>query len=103
MALVDEAGFLRDKGQRLIALPHQAFCPIEPPLHDVALRPDPRCLLEGTAQSRAGLHRGASRDRLSLTELAEVACLSPYHAALNAPHLPGQGCQEQPWRQAEMV
>src|SRR5271154_359626 len=50
MALVGEPGLLRDQGQRLIAPPHQGFCPFEPALHDVTLRPRPGRFLERAAE-----------------------------------------------------
>jgi hypothetical protein len=50
MALIGEAGFLRDEGKRLIGPPHQGFRPFEPALHDVTLWPDARRLLERAAE-----------------------------------------------------
>jgi hypothetical protein len=50
MALIGEANFLRDRGQRVIGAPHQGFCSLDPPLHDVALRPDADRLLERAAE-----------------------------------------------------
>ena len=50
MALIGEAGFLRDQGEWLIGLPHQGFRPLDPALHDVALGPDADRLLEGAAE-----------------------------------------------------
>jgi hypothetical protein len=44
MALVGEAGFLRYQSQRLFGPPHQHFCPFEPTLCDVMVRPNPHCL-----------------------------------------------------------
>ena len=50
MALVGEADFLGDHSQRPIGSAHQSFCPFDPPLHHVTLRPHTNRLLEATAK-----------------------------------------------------
>ena len=50
MALVVEADFQGDQGQRLAAPPHQGFCPLDSPLHDKALRAETDRLFERAAE-----------------------------------------------------
>src|SRR5271165_5188422 len=50
VALICETSLLRDQGKGLIGPADQGFRPLDPALHYVALRPDARRLLEGTAE-----------------------------------------------------
>jgi hypothetical protein len=50
MALVSEADFRRDQSQRLIGSAHQSFCPFDPPVHHVTLRPHTNRLLKAAAE-----------------------------------------------------
>ncbi|HKM74488.1 MAG TPA: hypothetical protein VJX94_31255 [Stellaceae bacterium] len=50
MTLVGKSGFLRNQGKRLTGPLHQGFRPLDPPLHDVALRTEADRLLEGAAE-----------------------------------------------------
>jgi hypothetical protein len=50
VALVGKADFLRDQGKRLIGSAHQSFCPLDTPVHHIALRSHPNRLLEAPAE-----------------------------------------------------
>jgi hypothetical protein len=50
MALVGEPGFEGDQGQRPAGAPHQGFCPLDPPLHNIALGADTDSMLERPAE-----------------------------------------------------
>jgi hypothetical protein len=50
MALVGEANFQGNRGERLAGPPHQNFCPRDPAFHDVALGTDTDRLFERAAE-----------------------------------------------------
>ena len=50
MALIGEADFLCDQRKRRDGPQHEGFCPLDPPLYDIALQPDVKRLRERTAE-----------------------------------------------------
>ena len=50
MTLVGEPDFPCNHSERLIGAAHQSFCPFDPPVHHVTLRPHTNRLLEAAAE-----------------------------------------------------